>query len=369
MTSAAPELIFIHPSDELYGADRMLLEMLDATTDGRRVQVWLPTDLAHGRRPLCAVLADRNVAVRHVDLPILRRSYRTVTGMGRLAGRWSRLVAELRRVGPAAVYCTTSAATLAAPAARLAGVGTVIGHVQEIWSGSDRVMLTPGASACHRLVAISEASRRSLGDRLSRRTTVVPNGVQDPGTGIDLGERSGPLKFVVASRWNGWKGHETLLSAWDRVPDPGHLVVLGGPPPIGDAIDVPELVSRLRRPDSVSVVGEVPDVAGHLDAADVALVPSDQPEPFGLVAIEAFARGRPVIASAGGGLTDIVTHGHDGWLYPPGDHRALAALLAGLDRDQVTAAGRQARKTYQSRFTTSLFAASWLAATGLDQVG
>ena len=63
----------------------------------------------------------------------------------------------------------------------------------------------------------------------------------------------------------------------------------------------------------------MPDPARYVDQADVVLVPSDRAEPFGLVAIEAFARGRPVVASAGGGLVDIVTDGQDGWLFEPCD--------------------------------------------------
>jgi len=115
----------------------------------------------------------------------------------------------------------------------------------------------------------------------------------------------------------------------------------------------------------VCILGEVADAGARLEEADVVVMPSDSPEPFGLVAIEAFARGRPVIGSGAGGLLDIVTDGVDGWLYPPGDAAALAELLAGLTRAQVTRAGRAARATYESRFTTQRYAADWLAAVEL----
>ena len=45
------------------------------------------------------------------------------------------------------------------------------------------------------------------------------------------------------------------------------------------------------------MVGEVADIAPHLAAADVLVLPSDEPEPFGLVVIEAFSLSRPVVAS------------------------------------------------------------------------
>ena len=96
-----------------------------------------------------------------------------------------------------------------------------------------------------------------------------------------------------------------------------------------------------------------------LKGADVVVLPSDQPEPFGLVAIEAFARSRPVIASAAGGPLETVTPGSDGWLFPPGDSESLAKVLAGLTRTDVEAAGRRARRTYETRYTVGRFVGDW----------
>ena len=157
---------------------------------------------------------------------------------------------------------------------------------------------------------------------------VVPNGTAEPEKVLPVRGRSGPLTFVVASRWNSWKGHDVLLRAWDAAGCPGTLVVLGGPPAMGESIDVTELAQGVSRPESVRILGEVTDVGAQIDAADVMIVPSTKPEPFGLVSIEAFARQRPVIASAAGGSLEIVQEGA-GWLFPPGDAGALAGRLAG----------------------------------------
>lgn len=367
-------IVFVHSSDELYGADRILLHLLDFVAARRpdaTVEVWLPDDLPHSAHPLCVELTARGVAWRHAPLPVLRRAYLRPGGVPGLSRRAARTFRLLRAHRPDLVYCTTSATFAVAPLARLGRAGAVVGHVQEIWSGTDRALLRGLAACCHQLIAISSAVAAGTG-RLAGRVTVVPNGTADPGsaatrdaTGDETGDaaRTG-LTFAVASRWNAWKGHGTLLAAWDRT-NRGRLVVLGGPPASGARTDVPELVRALRRPVSVEVIGEVPDAAAHLAAADVVVVPSDRPEPFGLVAIEAFARGRPVIASAAGGLRDIVTDGEDGWTFPPGDVAALAALLDRLTADEVAAAGRAARRTYERRFTLDRFAADWLAAVGL----
>lgn len=359
MTRGAPKLLFIHPSDELYGADRMLLEFLAALDDEVQPEVWLPTDLRHPDRPLCESLRAADVPVRHMDLPILRRAYRTPRALLGLGSRTLRLAGSLRRLRPDIAYCTTSATFLGAIAAKRAGVPRVVGHVQEIWTARDGQLLGWPAGRCDELLTISEAVARSLPLRLRQRAHVIPNGTQDPGESVPIPGDGRPLRFVVASRWNGWKGHTTLLRAWDLLERPAHLAILGGSPSSGTVTDVPALVSRLRHPDSVEIVGEVPDVSEHLTAADVVLVPSDSPEPFGLVAIEAFARGRPVVGSAAGGLAEVITHGLDGWLFPPGDARALADVLDGLDRASVRRAGLSARATYEERYTSESYRERW----------
>lgn len=357
---SAHRIVFVHPSDELYGADRMLLEIVAAVPPDVGVEVWLPNDLSHPSSPLCELLEDRGVAVRHLDLPIMRRAYQNPRGLIQLVGRLRRLLRLLQLEHPDAVYCTTSAAFLAAPVGRLAGVPRVMGHVQEMWSTYDRLLIGTLARSCHQLLAISGAVHGQLPARLRRRTVVVPNGTPEPATTETLAGRSGPLRYVVASRWNGWKGHATLLSAWKAAEFPGHLVILGGSPMSGSAVNVAAMVGELGDDDgSVSIPGEVKDPSSYINDADVVLMPSDRPEPFGLVAIEAFARGRPVIASAGGGLVDIVEPGVDGWLFPPGDAPAMAAVFRQLTRPSVELAGERARVTYENRYTTEQFAQRW----------
>jgi glycosyltransferase involved in cell wall biosynthesis len=269
------------------------------------------------------------------------------------------LIRELKAAQPDAVYCTTSAAHLGAPLARLAGVPRVIGHVQEIWSRTDQMILSLPARSCHTLLSISEAVSNSLSANLRRRTVVVPNGTPEPARVVRLDGRVGELQFIIASRWNGWKGHGTLLRAWEKAGSPGRLTILGGPPLSGESVDVVGLVATLSEPESVSIIGEVTDPSSYFEAADVVVVPSDRPEPFGLVAIEAFARARPVIGSAAGGLMGIVSDGEDGWLFPNEDSDSLAQIFVGLSREAVTAAGNRARETYRSRFTIDRFVRRW----------
>lgn len=369
------EVLIVHSSDEMYGSDRMVLACASALM-GRGdtdVRVWLPDDLSAGPGPLSRELTGLGIPVEHLGLPVLRRANLDAAGVRRLLGSVVRLSRALRSRPVSGVYCTTSAVLPVALAARLAGVRRVLLHLQEIWSGGERTVLGPLALLCDRIVAISEAAGSSLPRYLRGRTRVVPNCVYPPPGGAAAGRPGGssrrdparPIEYLVASRWNGWKGHGTLLRAWDGcAAPPGRLTVLGGPPGSGTRFDVPAAVGGMRRGDSVRVVGEVPDIAPYVRESDVVIVPSDRPEPFGLVAIEAFAAGVPVIGSNGGGLAQAVVDGENGWLFEIGDPESLRVVLERLSREDVAAASRAARECYLRQYSLASYHERFLAAIG-----
>jgi glycosyltransferase involved in cell wall biosynthesis len=94
-------------------------------------------------------------------------------------------------------------------------------------------------------------------------------------------------------------------------------------------------------------------LARELAEASVVAMPSLWPEPFGLVGIEANAAGRPVVASATGGVRDWLKDGVNGLLVEPGDPRALAAALERLlaDPDRQAEMGKAGRAIVAARFT------------------
>ena len=94
----------------------------------------------------------------------------------------------------------------------------------------------------------------------------------------------------------------------------------------------------------------------RLREASYLVMPSTGVESFGLVAIEAFACGTPVIASRHGGLKEIVVQGQTGLLVPPGDARALAQAIeyAETHPEAMLAMGRAARQVYLERYTPEI---------------
>lgn len=346
-------VLVVHSSDEMYGSDRIVLEVVAELVgaDDLDVTVWLPTDVAPG--PLGPLLRELGARVEHHPLPILRRMKLTPGGFLRLGRDAVRSFFRLRRNHFDLVYCATSATLPIAPLARLVGIRRVVGHLQEPWGRKDRLGLRPLARACTSLVAVSRSVLGASGLAEDARAVVVHNGV--PHRSRDLPDAPPAHRlphYVVASRWNPHKGHATLLQAWNQAGCPGELVILGAAPAAGIGVDVPDLVRRfVTQPQTVRVVGEVDDATPYLQAADAVVLPTDTLEGFGLVAVEAFSEGRPVIASRSGGPEEVIVHGETGWLFDCRDVDALAELFRSLDVDTLGKAGVRADKAYRDDFT------------------
>ncbi len=111
----------------------------------------------------------------------------------------------------------------------------------------------------------------------------------------------------------------------------------------------------------VSFVGELPhsSVVERLRQADLCVVPSVWPEPFGIPAAEAMATGLPVVASRVGGLTEIVEDGVTGLLAEPDNPAVLAEAMLRLmdDRTLATAMGRAGRERAAQIFSWDSIAA------------
>ena len=170
-----------------------------------------------------------------------------------------------------------------------------------------------------------------------QRVTVVPCGVDVAQFTPGPGQRctGGPQRLRVVGRLVERKGVDDVIRAMPWLPG-FELVVAGGPPAEGLPVD-PEAL-RLERTaeeagvqDRVRLLGQVSraEMPALMRSADV-VVAVPWYEPFGIVPLEAMACGRPVVASAVGGLTDTVVDGVTGLLVPPRDPRRLASVLRDL---------------------------------------
>ena len=185
-------------------------------------------------------------------------------------------------------------------------------------------------------IAVSEAAawtgRRFYGGHYR----VVPNGVTLPDDGVPPApERAAgePLRIAFVGQAVERKGLPVLLRAFEalRAQVPVELTI------VGTTRD--EIAPLLVDMTGVNALGRVDDEARHaaLERSHVLAAPSLGGESFGMVLTEAFAAGRPVVASDIAGYRDVVSDGVDGLLVPRGDATRLAETLRDLALDPALA--------------------------------
>jgi glycosyltransferase involved in cell wall biosynthesis len=184
-------------------------------------------------------------------------------------------------------------------------------------------------------VAVSDFMRESVMDGPhARRVERIHNGIDIArySAAHDEGTESGCV-IGCASRLVAGKGIDALLRAFRAVTaeaSGAHLRIAGAGP---EREHIAELIRREGLSDSVELVGAVDDLPAFWSDVDVAAMPSNLPESFGMVALEAMASAKPVVATRSGGVAELVEDGVNGRLVPVGDEAAMTRALLGYVRD------------------------------------
>ena len=247
----------------------------------------------------------------------------------------------------------STAGLLGALAAKLAGKPSVA-HVHGL-----------NTATCFRystlVIAVSEAVKEHLCAQGMREQNVrvVHNGVDlskyEPVSPTDAKLKLGydpeaPL-FGVFGRLSNEKGQRVALEGMFIFLEshPNARLVLAGDGP--DRDDLEAAADALGIGTSVQFAGFVHNVWHLMSACDAVIVPSFK-EGFGLAAVEAMALERPVVASAVGGLKEIVVHGETGFLVAPNDPHAVAQSLMHLVEDESLAEslGKRGRERVEEHF-------------------
>ena len=143
---------------------------------------------------------------------------------------------------------------------------------------------------------------------------------------------------MLPARPTSWKGHEVLIRAVAALNRPDVTLLLvgagDGPPRFIAALE--QLARKTGLDGRLRIATGSNDMPAAFMLADVIAMPSTVPEPFGRVAVEAGAMGRPVVAFNHGGAVESVLDGKTGWLAKPNDVEALtSALTSALDLSQT----------------------------------
>lgn len=367
-TGRTGSVLIAHPSPDLYGSDRVLLESVSAFTEvGREVVVALPEP-----GPLVGALEARGARVVFCPTPILRKSALRPFGLASLALTFLRSllpsVRLLARERPDLVYVNTVTIPAWLVWGRCLGTPTLC-HVHEAEASQPlvlRKLLYAPLLLADRLVVNSEYSGATLTDAwpgLRRRLAVVYNGVPGPAAPV-VSPRADrrQVRLLFIGRLSPRKGPQVAVEALGLLLEQRRNVELSL---LGAVFPGYEWFEDELRSQAEALGGRVrflgfrPDVWPVLAEHDVVLVPSLLDEPFGNTAIEAMLAERPLVVSDTSGLKEAAAGFSCARLVPPGDAPAVAEavgwfldhwpeLLRDAPADRLEAVRRHAPEVYRA---------------------
>lgn len=379
-------ILFLSPSGKLGGAEVALLDLLaslrEAEPDWKLELIISEAGAVASRARALGVptvvlpfpesfarLGDASIADETADrLRLLRQSgFATPAVVAYL----SRLRKLLRQSEPDVIHTNGFKMHLLAAFAKPRAV-PLIWHVHDYVQSRALMarLMKLSSKRCDLAVVNSNSVNRDLKEACGEALPVqtVYNGINTQifspgGDRLDLDALAGmppaapdTIRVGMLATFARWKGHEIFLRALSLIDQDlslrGYI--------IGDALyqtdgsqsSIEELkasANRLGVSDRVGFTGFVPEPAGAMRALDIVVHASTQPEPFGLVIVEAMACGRAVIVSDAGGAAELIQTnngtGPNALSFTPGDAAQLAQRITQLAvdpkmREQLGASGR-----------------------------
>ena len=349
-------ILFIHQSAELYGSDKTLLLLLKNLDKNKfKPIVLLPFD-----GPLKEALENENIEV--VIAPVLKL-YRKLFTPKNLIGFFKDIKAAFKIVNElhkkhqfTLIYSNTLAVLLGIMFAWKNNIKH-LWHVHEIIEKPSLfkkafVGLLSLKSNTH-IVYNSQATKVfwELNKSIINKGVVIWNGIEintpESSTSelFDIRKNlflAQPNEIILAlvGRISRWKGQMILLDAFNNLVQKNEnikLVFVGAPPPNQEKFqeDLEDRISSFNLNDKVLIIPFQNEIHKIWQAIDIAVVPSTEPEPFGMVAIEAMLAHKPIVGSNHGGLTEIIENNATGFLVTPNSVQDLVIALEKLIQNEL----------------------------------
>lgn len=311
-------ILLIHSSSELYGSDRSLLNIvknLDRTK--YKIHVMLPC-----QGPLVNEIEKvPDTTIEIFEVAVLRRKNLSCKGLMSYSKQFIKSIRFIRQYisdNQIDIVDTNTAVVFpGAIAAKRCNIRSVW-HIREIINNKfeNTVVSYVMQRYSDLIIANSEATGRAI--RVDKsKVRVVHNAVEDT-----KNEKKNPhdlLTVGMAGRINRWKGQKLFIEVAEIVCKqyPDTIFLIAGDAYSGEEhlkTELEEYIKEKGMQNSVLLLGQVDDMNGFYNRLDVFVLPSIQPEPFGLVVIEAMEHGLPVVATNHGGPVEIISDGVDGYL-------------------------------------------------------
>ena len=345
------KILFYNHTGQVSGAERMLLLILSRLDRDRFSALVVCPD----QGPLQEMIKDLGVASESINGLQARFTWRVDT-LVRYCKSFFEVIRQLRRSvvasRPDLLHANSIRSGLVATAATI-GLGTpVVWHLHDLLPRhplSSAIRVLAAVSKRTRMIAVSQAVATNFRGRfaplLKDRVSVILNSIDLEKFQPDetakrkirggLRFRKSDLAIGIVGQITPRKGQLELLRAFSETltDAPNSVLLIVGAPMFNRDDEYLELLKRtsaeLGIASKVRILGARSDIGALMQALDL-LVVNSSAEPFGLVILEAMACGTPVLATAVGGIPEIITHDENGWLVRAGDEQALTSAMAHL---------------------------------------
>ncbi|TAF11741.1 MAG: glycosyltransferase family 1 protein [Flavobacteriia bacterium] len=350
------KILFIHQSAELYGSDKTLLLLLKNIDKSKyKPIVILPFD-----GPLKDALESEKIEV--VIAPVLKL-YRKLFTPKNIFGFFGdinkafKIINELHSKHQFdLIYSNTLAVLLGIIYAWKNNIKH-LWHVHEIIEkpkvfnkGFKKLLALKSNSF---IVYNSKATQLfwETNSKISKKGLVIWNGIDVNITEISASEvleirtnkfllQSNEIVIALVGRISRWKGQMILLEAFNKLAQKTEnikLIFVGAPPPNQENFqyDLEDRIKTYHLESKVLILPFQNDIHKIWQAIDIAVVPSTEPEPFGMVAIEAMMAKKPIVASNHGGLKEIILQNETGFLVTPNREQGLISALEKLIQSEL----------------------------------
>ncbi|MGE0882715.1 MAG: glycosyltransferase family 4 protein [Blastocatellales bacterium] len=381
------KVVYLNPTGQPGGAERVLLDMMASllAADSH----FFPHLIAASDGPLVAEARKLGVTVTILPFPPSLARLGD-GGAGGPAGRQIGPLAMLGRLtkagGAAGLYLNQLRRTLKRLSPDLIHTNGFKMHLLGLWARPRQTpvvwhihdyisarplmarVLPRFANRCTAIIAVSDSVAADVRKLCRAPVHTIHNAVDldrfsPSGEQLDLDKLAGMLpapdgtvRVAMFATMARWKGHEIFLQALAALPDelPIRAYIVGNALYQTDGsqyslLELRRMAKDLGVSHKVGFTGFVENVPAAMRACDIIVHASTQPEPFGLVIIEAMACGKPVIVSNSGGAAELIEDGRNALTHQPGNVQGLMMRLNELViskelRQNLGIAGNQTAK-------------------------
>lgn len=373
------KILYLHAGAELYGADKILLELLTNINK----KEFEPIVILPNNGPLVEKIESKDINVQILPYPIVRRKFFTLIGIlkyGYEYFKYGFILSKFVKKNHIDIVHINTTAVLEGAFIKIITRVPIIWHIHEI-------ILSPKAmfkffsfmiqKFSDKIVTVSDATRKRLLQSnivKSQKIKTIYNGIESSKVVAIEKERvieilktnlSIPQNAKVVGmigRINSWKGQADFVKSLEVVFSKSnnvHAVIVGGVFS-GEEYRLQNLrsiISNSQNSNRIHIVDFSPNVSEFYALFDIFVLPSTRPDPFPTVVLEAMANKLPIVSYNHGGVSEMIENGISGRLVDIQDTMLLGSAICDLleNEDIAIKYGMAAYKRQQKLFSVNHF--------------